>query len=139
MGVDLEPVQVADDEQRRVLQGLAVALELLVGGPQVAVLALVLPAELALEPDVGPALLAVGRVDPPLEGVPAPGRVDVGRLVLAGEGAQVGEVGLAGGPLGQVGGPPAGDEVVRRYGLSASAAAVRLCPAGGSVSRAEGP
>jgi hypothetical protein len=114
--VDLEPVEVADDQERRVLQGLAVPLELLIGGLEVAVLALVLPAELLLQPDVGPALLAVGRVDALLEGVPTSGRIDVSRLRLAEDSAQVGEVRLAGGPLGQVGGLPASDEVMGRHG-----------------------
>jgi hypothetical protein len=43
--VDLELFHVADDEEGRVLQGLAVPQELVVGGAQLLVLALVLPGE----------------------------------------------------------------------------------------------
>ena len=58
VGVDLEAVEVADDEQRRVLEGLPVLQELVVGGLQVLALALVLPGEVAALPDVGEAVAA---------------------------------------------------------------------------------
>ena len=58
VGVDHDAVQVADHQQGRVVQGVAVAQELVVGGVQVLVLALVLPAEEALLPDVGEAVAA---------------------------------------------------------------------------------
>jgi|GEM_PF-6599023 len=47
VGVNLEPVQVADDEQRRVLQVLTIKEKLLVRLLQTAALALVFPGELA--------------------------------------------------------------------------------------------
>ena len=71
VGVDLEAVEVADDQQRRVLEVLAVVQELLVGGLQVLVLALVLPGEVAALPDVGEAVPAAGLGDALLEGVRA--------------------------------------------------------------------
>lgn len=48
-----DPVEVGDDEKRRALKGLAVLEKLLVGRIEVLVLALVLPAEEALLPDIG--------------------------------------------------------------------------------------
>ena len=55
VGVDLQDVHVADHEEGRVLQGLAVAQELGVGLVQVGVALFVLPAEEAPLPHVGPA------------------------------------------------------------------------------------
>jgi len=69
VGMNLEPVHVGDDEQGRVVERLPVAQELVVGGFQVLVLALVLPGEVALLPDVGPALAAAVFGRPLLEGV----------------------------------------------------------------------
>ena len=58
VGVDLDAVHVADDERGRVLEVLAVVEQLAVGGGEVGVRALVLPAEAAAPPDIGPALAA---------------------------------------------------------------------------------
>jgi hypothetical protein len=58
VGVDLDRVQVAGDEQRRVVERLAVELQLAVGAGQVLVRAFVLPHEAAAKEDVGVALLA---------------------------------------------------------------------------------
>ena len=58
VGVDLDSIDVADDQQRRVFQRFAVLLQLAVGFDQVGVLALVFPGEMALVPDVRKALLA---------------------------------------------------------------------------------
>ncbi|CAA9574814.1 MAG: hypothetical protein AVDCRST_MAG19-3203 [uncultured Thermomicrobiales bacterium] len=75
VGADLEAVEVADDQQRRVLEGVAVELELAVGGGEVGVVPLVLPGEGAALPDVGPAL-AAGRLGGALlEGEALAGRV----------------------------------------------------------------
>ena len=115
VGVDLEAVHVADDQQRRVFQVLAVQEQLLVGGGQVLVLALVLPAEVAAHPDVGPAVAAVGLVDAALEGVPGAVGVGLGRLGLAEQVAQVEEVLLAGGALGERHLLPLGDEFLRSH------------------------
>jgi hypothetical protein len=50
-------IKVADDQQGRVQECLAVELELAVSFLEVLVLALVFPAEAVLFPDIGPALL----------------------------------------------------------------------------------
>ena len=81
--VDLEAVHVADDHQRRVLQGLAVQLQLLVGRLEVLVLPLVLPGEMVPHPNVGPALLVFAGFHAFLEGVPSAIGIGLGRLGLA--------------------------------------------------------
>ena len=101
VGVDHDAVHVADDQQRRVLQGLAVLEELLVGRVEVLVLALVLPGEVAPLPDVGPAVAAAVLRRALLEGERLPGGVDRRGLRVADELAQVEEVLLGGGPLGE--------------------------------------
>ena len=55
VGMDLEPVHVADDEQGRVVERFTVAQELIVGSVEVLVLSLVLPGEVSLFPNIGPA------------------------------------------------------------------------------------
>ena len=62
--MDHEAVEVADDQQRRVLQRLAAIAGAAECGVEVLVLALVLPAEVAALPDVGPAFAAVVFVAP---------------------------------------------------------------------------
>ncbi len=54
--MDLDPLDIADDQERRVLEVLTVVEELLVGGLQVRPLALVLPGEEAALSDVGEAV-----------------------------------------------------------------------------------
>jgi hypothetical protein len=56
VGVDDDPVQVADDEEGRIGEGIAVEQKLIVGGSQVLVLALLFPAEEVLFPDIGEAV-----------------------------------------------------------------------------------
>jgi len=108
VGVHLEAIQVADHQEGRVLQRLAVVQQLLVGRRQVLALALVLPGEVAPFPDVGEAITAGRLLRALLEGVPVAGRV---RLIGRGEAqhpAQIDEMllgarallGRAGGPLG---------------------------------------
>lgn len=112
VGVDLETVQVADDQQRRVFEGFAVEQQLVVGGYQVLVLAFVLPAEVAALPDVGPAVAAAGLADAALEGVEGSLGIGRGRLVLAQQFADVEKVLLAGAAFGEVGPLPLGDKVL---------------------------
>jgi hypothetical protein len=83
VGVDFETVEIRDDEERRVLQVLPVEEELLIGLEQAAALAFVFPGEVALPPDVGPALAAAGLVDAALERVPGALRIGGRRLGLA--------------------------------------------------------
>ncbi|MGA2620267.1 MAG: hypothetical protein ABSF26_21830, partial [Thermoguttaceae bacterium] len=58
--MDLEAVHIADDQERRILQGLAIQKKLAVGLVQVLVPALVLPSEEVALPNVGPTLRPVG-------------------------------------------------------------------------------
>ena len=69
VGVDLEAIQIADDEQRRVLQVLAVLQELLISSGQVLVGAFVLPGVKAALPDIGEAPATAGFGDAALKGV----------------------------------------------------------------------
>ena len=97
--VDLKAVEIADHEQRRVLQRLSVLQKLLVGGLKVLVLALVLPAEVVALPDIGKAVAAVLLLGALLKGVPlARGVSLVGRLDTQ-HPAQVDEVLLGGSML----------------------------------------
>ena len=59
VGADDVAVEVADDQQGRVEQGLAVAEELFIGVVEALFLALVFPAEEVLLPDIGEAALGV--------------------------------------------------------------------------------
>ena len=81
VGVDDDAVDVADHEERRVLEALAVLEELLVGAGEVGVLALVLPGEAAALPDIGPALAAALAISTRLEG-----EAGARRVVLLGGG-----------------------------------------------------
>lgn len=128
--MDLGVGDVADDQERRVIEGFAVLAELAVGVGQVAVFppALVFPGELAAPPDIGKAVLALrpggrgpGDGDALLKGVFGPGRVVFGGGRLAEHPAQIEEVFLAGGALGQLDRRPLGDEfnggeLARRHG-----------------------
>jgi len=112
VGVDLEPVHVGDDEQGRVVERLPVAQELVVGGLQVLVLPLVLPGEVALLPDVGPAFAAAVLGCPLLEGVGGPLRVRVGGGRLSEHPAQVDEVLLGARSFLEIRGRPLPDELL---------------------------
>ena len=96
VGVDLEAVHVANDQEWRVTQVLAVAAQLAIGGAKIAMLALVFPAEMIFEPDVSPAVAAAQRVDAFFEGVPGTFRIGGGGLWLAKQFAQVEEMLLGG-------------------------------------------
>ena len=99
VGVDLDPLEVADDQERRVAEVVLVAQQLDVGGLQVLVLALVLPGEEVALPDVGEAVAAGGLGDALLEGVLGAGGVGLVGGRLAEHPAQVDEVLLGGGLL----------------------------------------
>ena len=114
VGVDLEAGEVAHDQQRRVAQSLAVAVELRVGRGEVLALALVLPGEVVAHPDVGEALATLGLAGSLLEGVPLAGRVGVVGRGLAEHPAQVDEVLLGRGPLGPRAALPLRHELSRR-------------------------
>jgi hypothetical protein len=97
--VGLDRREVRDDEERRVLQGVLVVDELAVRCLQVLALALVLPGEEALLPDVREAVTAVELLGPLLERVPLTGGVGIGGTGLAEDAAQIEEVALGGRPL----------------------------------------
>lgn len=94
VGVDFEAVEVADDEERRVAEVLAIVVDLLVGGLEVLVLALVLPGEVVAEPDVGEAFATVDLVQGLVEGVTLTGGVGCSGMRLAEHVAEIDEVGL---------------------------------------------
>jgi hypothetical protein len=109
--VDHEPRHVADHQQRRVLQRLPVLEELVVRLLEARAGALVLPGEEAALPDVGPAVAAAVLARAPLEREPVALRIDLRRLRVLEQLAQVEEVLLRRRPLGEVGGAPLGDEL----------------------------
>lgn len=115
--VALETVQVAHDQERRVVQVLAIAEELLVCGDEVFMLALVLPAEASLPPYVGPAVAACGLADAAFERVPRAFRIGLGGLLLAEQLAEVEEVFMASRAFGELGGAPFGDELLWGQGI----------------------
>ena len=56
--MDLKPFEIADDQQRWIVETLSVPQQLVVGGPEVVVLAFVLPGELATLPHISEAVAA---------------------------------------------------------------------------------
>ena len=115
VGADPEPHHVGDDQQRRVLERQRVLPELLERGVEVGAPSLVFPGEVVALPDVGPAVAARVFTRAALEAVRLAGRVGLDRRRLAQQPAQVDEVLLRGRALLQLGGPPLGDELVRRH------------------------
>ena len=125
VGADAEPPHVGDDQKRRVLQGQGVLPELVEGGVEVGLPALVLPGEAVPLPHVGPAVdtgLLAGAL---LEAVGLAGRVGLGRRRLSEEPAQVDEVLLRGGAFLQLRRPPLGDEFTRGHGFTCNQGLVR--------------
>lgn len=112
IGVNLEAVHVADDEEGRVFEILAVPEQLGVGFFEVFALAFVLPAEMAAHPDVGPAVAAFDFLDAAFEGVPRAVGIGVGRFGLSEEIAEIKEVLLTDAPLGEMHLLPLGDELL---------------------------
>ena len=117
--MDLEAVHVADDQQRRVFQVLAVEQQLAVG---FASRSLCLP--LYSQPK-WPRIQTSAQPSPPsVFSTPrskvyhVPVRVGLGRLGLVEQFAQVEEMLLAGAPLGEVDLLPLGDELLRGHAVS---------------------
>ena len=77
--VDLDPIEIGDHQERWILERVLVIDELAVGGLAILVLALVLPGEEALLPDVREAVTAVELLGALLERVPRAGRVGIRR------------------------------------------------------------
>ena len=99
VGADAEPRHVGDDQQRRVLQGQGVLPQLVEGGVQVGMLALVLPGEVMPFPHVGPAVAPAVLAGAALEAVVLAGRVGFGGGRLSQQSAQVDEMLLRRGAL----------------------------------------
>ncbi len=95
--VDDDLVDIGDDQQGWVEQGLAVLEELLVGSIQVGMLALVLPREVAPLPDVGPAVASALGVRTSLEGKGRAGGISFRWRGVADQVAQVDEMFLGAG------------------------------------------
>lgn len=131
--VNFEAIHVADDQQRRVAEVFAVLQQLLVGGDEVFVLPLVLPGEVVLHPDVGPPLFAFKLVDAALERVPGAVGVGCSRRRLAEELAEIEEVLVAGGALGEFRGLPLRDELLRRHEWIQSSSAMGSVMNGSSL------
>ena len=125
VGVDLDAVHVAHHQQGRILQRLAVVEQLAIGGRQVAARPLVLPAEVAPLPDVGPALAAARPRRPRLERVAPPRRVRLVGRRHAQQPAEVDEVLLRRGALASGVLTPLGHE-----GLDVDRGASHRSPAG---------
>ena len=114
--MDFEAVQVADDEQRRVFQGLAVLQQLLVGGDEILVLPFVFqPKWPRIQTSAQPSPPAV-FLTPLFKAVPLSLQVHVRRRGLGEQLAQVEKMLLAGGPLRKVDGLPLGDELGGGHG-----------------------
>jgi hypothetical protein len=92
VGVDNDRVDVADDQQRRVVERLAVLEQLLVGLVQVGVLALVLPAEEAALEDIRKTLPAAQLGCTVLEGEGCALGIRVGRRGVIQQPAEVEEM-----------------------------------------------
>ena len=94
VGVDFEAVEVADDEKWRVAEIFTVVIDLLVGGFEIFMLALVLPGEVVAKPDVGEAFGAGGLGEGLIECVALAGGVGGCGMRLAEHVAEVDEVRL---------------------------------------------
>jgi hypothetical protein len=97
--VDLEAVEIADDEQRRVFEIFTILQQLLVGSGEIFFLAFIFPPEMAAEPDVGPAGAAIRFMDATFECVPRALGISGGRFGFNEEVAEIEEVLLAGAAL----------------------------------------
>ena len=111
VGVNLDPLGVAGDQKRRILQHVRVLLELQIRGVQVLSRPLVFPGERTLLPDIGPAVPADRRRAALLEGVGIAVRVRLRRRQLTEQRTQIQEMLLRRRPLRQIGGRPLLDEM----------------------------
>ena len=112
VGVNLDPLRVAGDQKRRILQHVRVLFELQIRRVQVLSRPLVFPGERTLLPDVGPAVPADRRRAALLEGVGVAVRVRLRRRRLAEQRAQIQEMLLRRRPLRQVSHRPLVHELV---------------------------
>ena len=118
VGADAEAGHVGDDQQRRILQGQRVLAQLIEGGIEIGVAALVFPGEAMAFPDIRPALAAAILAGAALEAIGFAGGVGLGGRGLAQQAAEIDEVFLAGGTLLQLRRPPFGDEGGGGHGVA---------------------
>ena len=112
VGVNAEARHVGDDQQGRVFQRQRVLAQLVEGGVQVFVLALVLPGEAVPSPDIGPTAAAGVLAGAALKAVALPARIVLRGRRLAQQPAEVDEMLVRGGTLFQFGRPPFGDKLL---------------------------
>ncbi len=110
-GVDLDPRRVAGQEERRVLEIRPVLIQLLPGGFEVFVLALVLEGEEATLPDVREAVRTAALLGPLLETEELPLRIERRRLPMPHQLAQVEKMLLRRRPFLERRGLPLANEV----------------------------
>lgn len=111
VGVNAEAIHIAHHQQRRILQRLSVAEELVEGRVKVFALALILPAEEPALPDIRLPAPAATHHGTALEGEPFPGPIHLGRLRVFNHLAEVEEMLLGSGALGQFDRSPLGNEI----------------------------
>ena len=113
--MDDDSVKIAQDEQGRVLKRIAIEEELVIGGIQILMLALVLPAEEAPLPDIREPVTAamLGNAALKAEGVARGVKFYRGRM--ADQTAEVDEMFLGGRTLLQFDLPPLGYKIACRH------------------------
>lgn len=129
VGVDAEPVHVADDQQRRVIQRDGILLELGEGAVEVLLLALVFPGKAMPAPDIGPAFAPAGFRCALFEGEPFALGVGAGGLFNVEQFAQVEEVFLRCGTFLEFDMAPFGDELGGGHAAERSRAGKSMMPA----------
>ena len=107
------PVMLVRQARGQGRQARGPQAQLVEGGVEVFVLALVLPGEAVAPPDVGPAAAAGVFARAAFEAVALPARVVFGGCRFFQEPAEVDEVLLRGGALVQLRGPPLSDKLLR--------------------------
>ena len=127
IGVDDDAVQIADDEEGRAGEGVAIEEELVVGVFQILVLAFVFPAKEILFPDIGEAIAAAVLFRAFFKAEGFARGIGLGGRGMAQHAAQVEEMLLRGGAFLELDFSPLGDEFggvqrVSPYRLGASIA-----------------
>jgi hypothetical protein len=110
IGVDFETIKVANDKQRRVIQVFTVLKQLLIGGLEVFVFALVFPGEKPAHPNVGETVPAGSLRDAFLESVGIALLIDFRRAGLSQNFANADKMLLRRAAFGKGGALPAGNE-----------------------------
>ena len=128
IGVDNQAIHIAHHEQGRVLQRLAVLEQLVVGGIEVFMFALVFPAEEAPFPHIGPAFAAALLGDSLLECVPFAGWVHVSRTRMLEQLTQFQEMLVRRRALGKLNLAPFLDELADAHTSGPQTTEIRCIP-----------